>query len=127
MTLKPDTRELLAKDNNLNTSILKDLLALEEKISQAEEALNSLLQARTNIYKRYKIACPNCMLQLPISNLVYFEYHFYVRPHGCFDGDYYTHSPSWDYTRCSTCGVKIRPLNPDMRTFFKEVQKHYDR
>lgn len=79
----------------------------EEELQIAQEALEEakLKLKRATGARRWK--CPSCRVWSRLDSLEVEVVNFYVVPHGCSEGDYWTEGSQPDFhVACPVCGVK---------------------
>ena len=102
-----------------------ELSILEADIANAEQALSKLCDQRDQLLKQTEVSCSSCGTKHEIQNVVYLRTHFYVSPHGCTEGDYWsTHTDEFQY-KCPSCDAHWRVLRDQqlmaLRHLFKET------
>lgn len=86
-----------------------DLRRIDLSIAKATEKLQRLTKQRGALVGLTSLVCRHCISECAISALVYIQTHWYVRPSGCSDGDYFTPGEGqWD---CPACGHNNRLYN----------------
>jgi len=107
----------------MNTKQIQDKL---KKLAEEEVALHKELKAAKG---RQLIACSLCRKRSKVSNLTYIQTHFYVYPHGCVGGDYW--SPNEGQYECPFCKhinrLYDRPKVVSLKGSFKEVVNTHER
>ena len=87
-------------------SPLYNLTAIEAKIACKEAEIRELNKQRDGILAKTWVTCWFCGLHHMVGGLTYVQTHWYVRPYGCTDGDYWKQGEGqWD---CPACGNNNR-------------------
>ena len=106
---------------------LKDI---EYKLEAVEELRDELLEEKAKALSRKKVKCtststfqgPGCGKSFQIGSLTYIQSHFYVSPHGCTGGDYWSAGDGG--FKCPKCGFRNRFHEYD-RKEFKELDRYF--
>jgi len=82
------------------------LKSVRTRIAGAMERLARLKDSERRLLRRVSVKCHECGATHAIGALTYIQTHWYVRPSGCTDGDYYNNGEGkWD---CPACGLVNR-------------------
>lgn len=92
---------------------------LAAAIARYELRTNHLRSLRDQNLRHTEISCKFCRAGNQINTLIYLQTHWYVRPSGCTDGDYYRHGEgNWD---CLSCGRRNRLYDKPEITALKRL------
>lgn len=100
---------------------------LEAAIQRSETRTRHLKSLRDANVKRTSILCKFCKNKSHIRSVIYIQTHWYVRPYGCTEGDYWKSGEgNWD---CLVCGRRNRlfdkPEIVAMKRLFASVRECY--
>lgn len=106
------------------------LADIEYKLEAVEELRNELLEEKAKALSRKKVKCtstsdfqgPGCGKSFAIGSLTYIQSHFYVSPHGCTGGDYWSQGEGG--FKCPKCGFRNRFHEYD-RKEIQELKPHF--
>jgi len=108
--------------------ILADTQELDRKLLETQRTLYNLEEEKKEIQKGSCIKCRKCSTISQIRNLGYRQIHYYVRPSGCTEGDYWAESAG--EVICPNCKIVIRlydiPKIMELKWLFKNIDKVYD-
>lgn len=122
--MKPETAEAVKTLEALQ----KERAIAEQRLAQIDAEI-SARKARTLVRCEANNNGEGCRAAFEVRELEYIQTHWYVRPHGCTEGDYWNHGEGqWV---CPSCGHRNRLYNqPDvekMKPLFKSVKDTYDK
>jgi hypothetical protein len=108
---------------------------LDQRISKIDEQIAKLEAERDRLNRRRMITCEKCKKRARIGGLVLYDKMHYVKPHGCTEGDYRTHSEYlYDCPQCGHSNRLVDLHNRPRRShwgafsqYFAKVEKLYDR
>jgi hypothetical protein len=78
----------------------------EQMVASAKVLLSEALAYLESVNKLSEIQCCACHAKFPIATQEYIQTHWYTRPHGCTEGDYWNRGEAnWI---CPGCGYRMR-------------------
>ncbi len=111
------------------------LAEIEKKLGVIETKRQALRAAQAKALGRKYVTCTSswgsmgCGRRTQIQNLTYFQTHFYVSPHGCNGGDYWSEGEG--QFDCPKCGCRNRlynrPAIMELKPYFNSVENVHDR
>jgi hypothetical protein len=78
-------------------------------LKEIEDKIKNLTKLKEEVKGDAIFVCEKCKYREPIKKLTCYEITYYVEPHGCTGGDYYT-----------TCGYEVVCSNCKERNFFSK-------
>ncbi len=81
---------------------------LDEKIASAEAKLKRVQEELLHLKKRQTITCNSCKAKPKLDSIILQVIQYYVSPHGCTGGDYWTEGDSPEFNVTCECGAKTR-------------------
>lgn len=110
-------------DETLN----KELAKVQRNIDRTTKRLNELNTQKANLQAQTEVLCPECKTTHMIKDLTYIQTHWYTRPSGCMEGDYWNEGEG--QFDCPSCDTRLRLYKRkdlmDLRGLFKDVVKEY--
>ena len=87
---------------------------MNRKIQEINEAIKELKKEKLRLRKTVTWKCPLCNKNTRIGNLDLVIMQFYVHPHGCTGGDYWTSGDRPEYKiHCVKCNQSVREIDCD--------------
>ena len=79
------------------------------KIEKLKQEALKILESISQEKKKQKVQCLHCEAKNPIGKLTLITSYYYVQPHGCTEGDYWTvgKDPEY-YIDCLKCSKRSR-------------------
>lgn len=115
-------------------TLAKARSALEKRLATLNERRAKLVEEINATIGYTEVTClpssygPGCGLKMPIRELIYIQSHWYVRPSGCSDGDYWNEGEG--YFDCIHCGRRNRLYERKeieaLRSHFRGVTELYE-
>jgi hypothetical protein len=105
----------------------KELKKIDRAIAAANKKITALRVQKDEILSHTTLLCGECNNTFEIKDLTYIQTHWYTRPSGCMEGDYWNEGEGqFDCPHCQTRWRLYK--NPEimaLKHLFKDVVKEY--
>lgn len=102
------------------------LQQIDASLVRLDRRRKQLLRERNELLSHKMLTCKGCGRRMRLDSIVYIQTRFYVRPHGCTEGDYWKDGEGqW---RCKHCGFINRlydkPEIEKLKHLFLRIEYH---